>query len=758
MLLMKTPFEKIQKSLLLIIILLLSAFLNTGCSGDQPLIMNGKSKYKIFVSESAIPSEKYAARELQKYLKEITGFELPIVNTYDSKTKLIYVGFEDAGKELLAGLKMAEFENEEFIIRSIDGNMLIAGGETRGTLYGVIGFLNNLGCRWYTREVINIPRLNTIYLPLEEIRQKPAFEYREAWYKEAYDTEWAAHNRLAPSTVPIPDSLGGSFISYPFVHTFYRLVSPDIYFADHPEYFSMIDGKRKRHEAQLCLTNSEVVKIATQTVFRWIEEHPEASIFSIDQNDGYGYCECANCKALDDAEGSHSGTLINFVNQIADTVAKVYPKIKLQTLAYVYTEIPPKTLRPADNVTIRMCHYNYCSAHPIGGCSSHIPFVERLEGWDKISKQITIWDYFTDYARYLLPYPNFERMVNDVRFYAENGCVGLFAQGSNVPDNGGGEFNELRAWIFAQLMWNPWQDGWTLIDEFVTNVYGPSAPYISEYIEMMHEQVKPDSVYFTIYAEPTDGGYLTPEIVQRAEQLFIEAEEAASGDPALLKRVELAHLPVLYSRLYFYSTGGRVFLSKEEMPKVLLKFERIIAEHKISRMAEGKEIGDISAFIERVKNAPNFISDWWIIGPFNNSNEKGLETIYPPESEFDVDKIYSGNESQKVKWKSYKNQESGYIDFTKIFHPSENGVAYASRIFKLDKNKSMKIGLGSNDGVRMWLNGRLVLDHKTLRKAEPNQEILTLPFKRGENSVLIKIDQFGGGWGFYFSLLDENYL
>ena len=751
---MKTMLKYVQNNVALIVTFLLLTIINTGCSGDQPLIENGESQYKIFVSESAIPSEKYAARELQKYLNEITEFKLPIVNTYDSKTKLIYIGFADAPKELLAGLNKEAFGNEEFIIRIVEGSLLIAGGKSRGTLYGVLGFLSDLGCRWYTREVIEIPQKNTIYLPAEEVREKPAFEYRETWYKEAYDTEWAVHNRLNPSTVPIPDSLGGSYISYPFVHTFYRLVSPDKYFANHPEYFSMVDGERKGHEAQLCLTNPEVVKISIQTVFNWIEEHPEASVFSVDQNDGYGYCECEECKKLDDAEGSHSGTLINFVNQIADTVAKIYPDIKLQTLAYVYTEVPPKTLRPADNVTIRMCHYNYCSAHPIGECSSHIPFVERLEAWDKISKRITIWDYFTDYARYLLPYPNFERMVNDVRFYAENGCVGLFAQGSNVYDNGGGELGELRAWVFAQLMWNPWQDGWELIDEFVTNVYGPSAPYISKYIEMMHKQVKPDSVYFTIFAEPTDGGYLTPEVVQRAVILFNKAEEAATGNPALLKRVELAHLPILYSRLYFYSTGGRVFLSEKEMPEVLRKFERIIAENKISSMAEGKEVGDISAFIERVKSAPNFISDWWIIGPFDNSNENGLSTIYPPENEFNVNKTYTGNKNQNVKWKSYHNEESGYIDFTKIFHPSENGVVYASRNFKMDEDKSMKIGVGSNDGVRMWLNGKLVLDHKVLRKAEPNQEILTLRFKKGDNSVLIKIDQFGGGWGFYFSLLD----
>ena len=132
---MKTMVKYVQNNVVLIVVFFLVIIINTGCSGDQPLIENGESKYEIFVSDSAIPSEKYAARELQKYLNEITGFELPIVNTHESNRKLIYIGFEDVPKELLAGLKKEEFGNEEFIIRPIDGNLLIAGGKTRGTLY-----------------------------------------------------------------------------------------------------------------------------------------------------------------------------------------------------------------------------------------------------------------------------------------------------------------------------------------------------------------------------------------------------------------------------------------------------------------------------------------------------------------------------------------------------------------------------------------------------------------------------------------------
>lgn len=745
--------QSILKDLMTMMVLLVFTVLINSCSSDHTLIRNGESEYKIYVSEHATVPEQFAAREFKKYMKEITGCNLSIVHKAEVGARLIYVGFEDVPGELLAGLHKEKFGKEEYVIRKSGKNMLIAGGRPRGTLYGVLGYLQDLGCRWYTREVKKVPRQPTIFLPTGEKRRQPVFEYREAWYKEAYDTEWAVHNRLNPSIVPIPDSLGGSYITFPFVHTFYQLVPPEKYFKDHPEYFSLVDGVRKGHEAQLCLTNPEVVKIAIQTVFRWIDEHPEANVFSIDQNDGYGFCECDQCKKLDDAEKSHAGTVINFVNQIADTVAKVYPDIKLQTLAYVYSEIPPKTIKPRDNVTIRMCHYNYCSAHPLGGCDSHKPFIKRLKGWDKIAKRITIWDYFTDYSRYLLPYPNFERVVHDVQFYADHGCIGLFAQGSNVPDDGGGEFSELRAWVFAQLMWDPRYDGWELIGEFVDNVYGPSAPYISSYIRMLQEKVKPKSVYFSIYAEPTDGGYLTPEVVQKAEKLFQQAESAAAGDPALLKRVELAHLPVLYTRLYFYSTGGKAYLTREEMPEVLRKFKRIIVEHKITQMAERADRGDIDAFIERVKNACEFVANWWIIGPFGNAAGKGLKTVLPPEKKFNASAGYQGIGGREVRWIEFENAVSGYVDLAKLFRVEDPGVAYARRVFHMDQDRELKVGIGSNDGVRMWLNGKLVLDRQVLRRAEPNQEILTLPFKKGDNTVLIKIDNDGGGWGFYFSVL-----
>jgi hypothetical protein len=226
------------------------------------------------------------------------------------------------------------------------------------------------------------------------------------------------------------------------------------------------------------------------------------------------------------------------------------------------------------------------------------------------------------------------------------------------------------------------------------------------------------------------------------------------NDPELLKRVELAGLPVLYTQLYFYSIGGQTYLSKQNMPNILKKFQRIIAENKIIQLAENPTRSDVNEFIRKVKHQNTYLTNWWIIGPFDNPDESGLHIKYPPETEFDNEKSYQGKNKKSIMWNYVVNEESGYMDFIKLFEDHTDGVAYARTNMELKKDRKMKIGIGSNDGVKLWINEKLVLTNQIARKAEPNQDILTVNLKKGKNDILIKIDQTGGGWGFYFTTMD----
>ncbi|MCK5699631.1 MAG: hypothetical protein KAI29_00695, partial [Cyclobacteriaceae bacterium] len=259
---------------------------------------------------------------------------------------------------------------------------------------------------------------------------------------------------------------------------------------------------------------------------------------------------------------------------------------------------------------------------------------------------------------------------------------------------------------------------------------------------------------FSIYAKPTDGGYLTPDVVQKSVILFKQAEDAATNDPDLLKRVELAELPILYTQLYFYTIGGQTYLSTDDMPRILKKFQRIIEENKITQLAENPTRSDVNTFIEKVKHQYTYLTNWWIIGPFDNPNENGLQIEYSPENEFETEKPYIGKNDQTIRWQYIENKESGYMDFIKLFEDKNDGVAYARTTIELKQDAKIKIGIGSNDGVKLWINEKLVLTNQIARKAEPNQDILTVNLEKGKNDILIKIDQTGGGWGFYFTVIE----
>jgi hypothetical protein len=253
------------------------------------LVDQGRSVYSICTGSEAPAPERRAAEELQRFMEQMSGARLPV--TADCRPALIpyiFVGDSAALRTVLPNLTLRSFGSEEYVLKTAGKHLVIAGGLPRGTLYGVYGFLDRLGCRWFTADVSRIPRRPAITIPSLDIREKPAFEYREPFFTEAFDRDWAARNRTNGNSSRLDASTGGKVEYFPFVHSFYQLVPPGKYFQEHPEYYSLIDGKRRVERGQLCLTNPDVLRIAVAQVREWIREHPTARIFSVSQNDWEG--------------------------------------------------------------------------------------------------------------------------------------------------------------------------------------------------------------------------------------------------------------------------------------------------------------------------------------------------------------------------------------------------------------------------------------------------------------------------------------
>lgn len=527
-------------------------------SRELVLAENGASPYRIVVAEDAILAERHAAEELRRFLLQAAGADLPVCGDGSGMEEYEIVVGENAHSRLL-GLDVASegLGGEGFVIRAVGNRVVIAGGKPRGTLYGVYEFLERYaGCRWFTSKVSRVPRLPRLALPPIDLKIVPALEYREVFYTDAFDGDWAARNRMNGQHHRLDETHGGKLVYTGFVHTFDSLVPVKEHFDSHPEYFSMVDGERLREHTQLCLTNEDVFALALAGVKRWIAENPGTKIVSVSQNDCYNPCQCPACSALDEKEGSQSGSLIHFVNRIAGAVGKEYPDVLIDTLAYNYTRKPPKHAVPAPNVVVRLCSIECCFAHPLNECreisypyKGRIPddssFAGDIQGWSKICRRLYVWDYVTNFSNYLMPFPNFRVLQPNVRFLERHHVRGIFEEG-NFSEGGCGEFAELRAYVLARLLWDADADVEAAIGEFLGAYYGGAAPYIRTYLDLLHDRTAAGGFHFGIYDQPT-AEYLDDGLIAESLALMDKAAQAAVGDE--LRRVGIARLPLEFTRL-----------------------------------------------------------------------------------------------------------------------------------------------------------------------------------------------------------------
>jgi len=542
---------------------------------------NCSSDYRIVIGENASPSEKHSATELHTFLKEISGAEIPIsTDEIPLSDNEIIIGDNKHLRNLDIKIDWNKLGDEGFVIKTVNQHLVIAGGKLRGTIYGVYTFLQDyLGCRWFSSKVSHIPKKDKIEIESIDDTQMPVLEYREPFYTDAFDGDWSARNKMNSTTSRLTKDHGGKIVYSHFVHTFDSLLSPKEYFADHPEYFSEVKGKRVSEHTQLCLTNPDVLHISIEKVQQWIREAPEANIYSVSQNDWHNFCECEKCKAIDDSEESHSGTMLYFVNQIAEAIEKDYPDKAIDTLAYQYTRKPPKNIKPKKNVIVRLCSIECCFSHSLEECEINASFKDDIEGWSKISDRLYIWDYVTDFSHYILPFPNLYVLKPNIQFFVNHGVKGIFEEG-NYSGGGKGELAELRAYVMAKLLWNPNYDTDTAIDEFLEVYYGKASAPIREYINVLHGNVMCDkSLHTNIWANPKIG-YLSEDNMKKAEELFDKAEKLADNDD-ILARVFVARLPIQYVRISNLPADN---LKRSE---IITKFIDVVNKEGITNISEG---------------------------------------------------------------------------------------------------------------------------------------------------------------------------
>ena len=460
---------------------------------------------QVSISAGNTETEVYAAEELQKYLekKNVTVAEggYPITITYDKTLS----------------------RNDGFRVSATADSMTIAGGTEHAVLYGIYKFLEKYaGVRYFLPGLEKIPAGDITFDEGVLIDFAPIFESRQInWNAVASSAEWCTKQGINNCDADMSGKFGGKW-SYGglFVHTIGRLTETGGDASDNP-----------------CLCDPENLQKAIKNVRAALAKNPNTDIVSVSQNDNNNYCKCEKCQAIDAEEGSPSGNMLRFVNAIAADIAEDYPHVVVDTLAYNYTQAAPKITKPLPNVCIRLCSIRCCFMHPLTKCPNKSVWtrtprlVHDIVEWGKICNRIYIWDYTTNFKFYVPTYANFGALRENMRFYVDNHVRGMFPQGNSQSISG--EFGEVRAYLLAKLMWDPYmseEEYYTHMDEFLEAYYGDGWQYIRKYIDKTTELAADGCM--NIYENPFTA--ITREEYSENEAYFDElwqkAEELADED------------------------------------------------------------------------------------------------------------------------------------------------------------------------------------------------------------------------------------
>ncbi|MBR6502043.1 MAG: DUF4838 domain-containing protein [Clostridia bacterium] len=525
----------------------------------------------------------FIATQLRYYLARITiaPFEVKINDDQNG----IYVKLD------------ASLKTDEFSIKTKDGSIYITGGK-RGVIYGGYEFLERLGCRFFTPDCEKIPTLTTLKIDELDIVEKPTFEFRDTDYSSIKRfSKFATMCRINGRWNDIPEMLGGSIRYALGAHSFAVLVPHKEYRDTHPEYFSFYNGRRQSVENdhwQLCLTNPELIDIVVENARKILKENPDRKILSISQNDNPYSCQCENCLKSDAEEGSPVGTLIKFVNRVAEILEPEFPDVTFDILAYHYTRPASKKTQTRHNVCVRLCASCTCFAHPFDKCDDRSRaqkrpdgkatlFIEDLMDWSRVCERLYVWDYTSNFPLYPMPFPNWRVLKPNLQTMAKYNVKGVFEE-ANCAYYGGVDFNELRTYLISKLLWNPDCDIDAHRKEFMEYFYGAAAEYLDEYLNMLCDFVEKENYH--MYIQDTKRpDYLSDELLAKYNELFDKAQNAVAGDGVRLMRVERARLSIRFADIFW----NEVLSGNYDAQKINQFFTDLRA-HNISRIDEWSNI------------------------------------------------------------------------------------------------------------------------------------------------------------------------
>lgn len=521
------------------------------------LATDGNTSYKILYEKNANEELKSAVSFLAETLQQMIGCGTIEIIEDGKADKGCFISIGNT--QLSENINIDQIENDGYILKVKDNNLIIKGANQSGTKNGIYDFLETkLGCMFLRNDYDYIPEFPTIRLENYDEVINPSIAWRKQFQYEALQNNW--YDKLKLNGTKAKEGFKeGIYAQWgTWCHTQFQFVPPEKYFDSHPEYFALINGKRcyqaKWHssdmQTHLCLTNEDVYEIVKAGMKSEIQKNPEALYWDFSIMDTpVKVCQCPECNRINTKYQSNSATIIMFINRLAKDLGKEFPNLMFSTLAYQDCINPPVGLEVEQNVVIKLCTnpgsqgYSYS----VGANKNSKQIKLLLESWGNIAKNIVVWDYVVDFNHLLLPFPNYDVQKANMDFYVDNNVMGVFHQGSREK---GDEMADMRTYLLSRQMWDKDIDFEALMKKYIQLNYGEASPYIEEYLETMSESYISHNKELNLYDNPSKHkyDYLSASNIAKYMQLTEKAMAAVQDDQMALEQVEKVRMCVLYAK------------------------------------------------------------------------------------------------------------------------------------------------------------------------------------------------------------------
>lgn len=448
-------------------------------------VEDGKSGYVILIDEVASETTRFAAQQLNHYVKQMTPTSLPIVREAKPNDLIISIGETEISKGL--GIRFAERyqDDDQFVIVNREGSLFLLGATQRANLYAVYHLLEYWGCRWFTpvfdfsQELsAYIPRKTSLVLPVEDIHEKPSLRYRMALCIPGF---WKADAVSAERLSAIIDWMGKQRLNVVGIHIkqyenvprkiIQEIAKRGLYIcAEGHSWAYFISMKENEFQRKYCSNSEKATKYLIGKITDFKKQYKEIKILGPWGEDNSKWCLCGNCLGIE----SPSSRAVMFYKRLWKQLKGIDGDMRLLMIGYQSFLFPPeKTEFPSDTL-VYVCPINRDHGKPLWNSSSkkNALFIKAIDTWKRLgfSNNLIHYTYYRKHAWHSLPVNTPFHMAEEMAWSLSKGFVGA---STYFMDQDWLAY-DVQHLMYAKLCWEANANADSILKDYMKTFFGNS--------------------------------------------------------------------------------------------------------------------------------------------------------------------------------------------------------------------------------------------------------------------------------------------